>query len=63
MKHKNKREIAHDEEFLLNIAYYKSWAEKHFAYNVIGQGVEGHEVGSAKKILNQALMILRVHRV
>ena len=48
---------------MLNITYYKLWAEKHFAYYIIGQGVEGYRVGGAKEILNQALMIPRVRRV
>ena len=45
---------------MLNVAYYKSWGGKHFAYYVIGQGVEGHGVGGAKEILSQTLMIPRV---
>ena len=48
---------------MLNVAYYKSWARKHFAYYVIGQGIEGHEVGGAKEIFSQTLMIPRVHRI
>ena len=43
--------------------YYKLWAGKHFAYYVIGQGVEGYRVGGARKILNQTLMLPRVRRV
>ena len=38
--------------FLLNVAYYKSWAGKHFAYYVIGQGIEGHGVSGAKEIFS-----------
>ena len=45
------------EEFLLNIAYYKSWARKHFAYYIIGQGVEGHGVGGTKEVLSQTIMV------
>ena len=48
---------------MLNITYYKLWARKHFAYYVIGQGVEGHGVGGAKEILSQTLMIPRVRRI
>jgi len=48
---------------LLNATYYKLWAGKHFAYYVIGQGVEGHGAGSTMETLSQALMILGVHRV
>ena len=48
---------------MLNTTYYKLWAEKHFAYYIIGQGVEGHGVSDAKEILSQTLMIPRVHRI
>ena len=48
---------------LLNIAYYTLWAGKHFAYYVIGQGIEGHGVSGAKEIFSQTLMIPRVHRI
>ena len=48
---------------MLNTAYYKLWVGKHFAYYVIGQGVEGHGVGGTKEILSQTLMIPRVHRI
>ena len=48
---------------MLNAAYYKLWARKHFSYYIIGQGVKGYGVGGAKEILNQAFMIPRVHRV
>jgi len=48
---------------LLNTAYYRLWAGKHFAYYVIGQGIEGHGVGGAKEIFSQTLMIPRVHRI
>ena len=46
---------------MLNVAYYKLWAEKHFAYYVISQGAEGHGVGGAKETLSQTLMILGMH--
>ena len=48
---------------MLNTAYYKLWAGKHFAYYVIGQGIEGHGVGGAKEIFSQTLIIPRVHRI
>ena len=47
---------------MLNVTY-KLWAEKHFAYHIIGQGVEGHGVSGAKEILSQTLVIPRVHRI
>ena len=48
---------------MLNVAYYKLWAEKYFAYYVIGQGAEGHGADNTMETLNQALTILGVHRV
>ena len=60
---KQKRNHSRRRNCLLNTAYYKLWAGKHFAYYVIGQGVEGHGVGGAKKILSQTLVIPRVHRI
>jgi len=48
---------------LLNVAYYKLWTEKYFAYYVIGQGAEGHGAGGTKETLSQALTILEMHRV
>ena len=48
---------------LFNTAYYRLWAGKHFAYYVIGQGIEGHEVSDAKEIFSQTLMIPRVHHI
>ena len=47
---------------MLNITYYKLWSGKHFGYYIIGLGNKGYGVGSAEEILNQALMIPRVHR-
>ena len=47
---------------LLNITYYKLRAGKHFAYYIIGLGVESYRVGSTEEILNQVLMIPRVRR-
>ena len=48
---------------MLNITCYKLRAEKHFAYYIIGQGVEGYRVGGAEEVLDQALMIPRVRGV
>ena len=46
--------------YLLNITYYKLRARKHFAYYIVGQGIESYRVGGAHKILNQALVLPRV---
>ena len=63
MEYKTKENHSRQRNCLLNTAYYKSWARKHFAYYVIGQGIEGHGVGGAKEIFSQTLMIPRVHRI
>ena len=63
MKHQTKGNHLRQGNCLLNVTYYKLRAGKHFAYYVIGQGVEGYRVGGARKILNQTLMLPRVHRV
>ena len=60
---KQRRNHSRRRNCLLNTTYYKLWAEKHFAYYIIGQGVEGHRVFGAKEILTQTLMIPRVHRI
>ena len=60
MKYKTKENHSRWGSCLLNITYYKLRAGKHFAYYIIGQGVEGYRVDSAKEVLNQALMIPRV---
>ena len=60
---KQRRNHSRQRNCLLNTTYYKLRAGKHFAYYVIGQGVEGHGVGGAKEILSQTLMIPRVHRI
>ena len=54
---KQRRNHSRQRNCLLNITYYKLWAGRHFAYYIIGQGVEGHEVSGAKEILSQALVI------
>ena len=63
MKHETKGNHPRQGSCLLNVTYYKLQIGKHFAYYIIGQGVEGYRVGGAREILNQALMIPRVHRV
>ena len=63
MKYKTKENHSRRGNCLLNITYYKLRARKHFAYYIIGQGVEGYRVGGARKILNQMLMLPRVRRV
>ena len=60
---KQRRNHSRRRNCLLNTTYYKLWAERHFAYYIIGQSVEGHGVGGAKEILSQTLMIPRVHRI
>ena len=63
MKYEAKENHSRRGNCLLNITYYKLWGEKHFAYYIIGQGVEGYRVGGARKIINQMLMLPGVHRV
>ena len=60
---KQRRNHSRRRNCLLNTTYYKLWAGRHFAYYIIGQGVEGHGVSGAKKILSQTLMIPRVPRI
>ena len=50
------------EKLFANITYYKLRAGKHFGYYTIGLGNKGYGVSSAEEILNQALIIPRVHR-
>ena len=63
MKHETKENHSRRGNCLLNITYYKLRAGKHFAYYIIGQGVEGYRVGGARKNLNQTVMLPRVRRV
>ena len=63
MKHETKGNHSRRGRCLLNVTYYKLRAGKHFAYYIIGQGIESYRVGGAHKILNQALMLPRVHCV
>jgi len=60
MKYEAKENHSRRGNCWLNITYYKLQAKKHFAYYIIGLGVEGYRVGGAEEILNQALMIPRV---
>ena len=63
MKYETKENHSRQKSCLLNITYYKLRAKKHFAYYIIGQGIESYSVGGAHKILNQALMLPRVRCV
>ena len=63
MKHKTKGNHLRRGGCLLNVTYYKLRARKHFAYYIIGQGIESYRVGGVHKIFNQALMLPRVHCV
>ena len=60
---KQRRNHSRRRNCFLNTTYYKLWAGRHFAYYIIGQGVEGHRVGGAKEILSQTLVIPTVHRI
>ena len=50
------------EGLFADITYYKLRAGKHFGYYIIGRGDKGYRVSSTEEILNQAFVILRVHR-
>ena len=63
MKCETKGNHSKQESCLLNVTYYKLRAGKYFAYYIIGQGIESYRVGGVHKILNQALMLPRVHCV
>ena len=63
MKYETKENNSRQRSCLLNITYYKLRAEKHFAYYIISQCVEGYRVGDAREILNQTLMLPRVRSV
>ena len=62
MKYETKENHSRRGNCLLNITYYKLRVGKHFAYYIIGLGVESYRVGGTEEILNQALMIPRVGR-
>ena len=63
MKYEAKEKPLKMKKLFARVTYYKLQARKHFAYYIIGQGVEGYRVGGARKILNQTLMLPRVRRV
>ena len=50
------RIVPRQENYLLNVAYYKLQAEENPAYYVIGQGIKSYRIGGAHEILNQALL-------
>ena len=52
--------VLRQENYLLNIAYYKLQAEENLAYYVIGQGIKSYRIGGTHEILDQALMLPRV---
>ena len=54
------RMVSRQENYLLNIAYYKLQAEENLAYYVIGQGIKNYRIGDTHEILNQALLLPRV---
>jgi len=54
------RMVSRQENYLLNIAYYKLRAEENLAYYVIGQGIKSYRIGGTHEILNQALLLPRV---
>ena len=63
MKHETKGNHSRQGSCLLNVTYYKLWAGKHFAYYIIGLGIESYRVGGAHEILNQALMLPKIRCV
>ena len=54
------RIVTRQEKYLLNVAYYKLWAEENIAYYIIGLGGQGYRVGGVGEIIDQALIISRV---
>ena len=52
--------VRRQENYLLNITYYKLRAEENLAYYVIGQGIKSYRIGGTHEILNQALLLPRV---
>ena len=61
MKYEAKEKSLKTETLFTNITYYKQRAGKHFGYYIIDLGNKGYGVGSADEMLNQALMIPKVH--
>ena len=54
------RMVSRQENYLLNIAYYKLWVEENLAYYVISQGIKSYRIGGTHEILNHALLLPRV---
>ena len=54
------RMVPRQENYLLNITYYKLRAEENLAYCVIGQGIKSYRIGGTHEILKQALLLPRV---
>ena len=54
------RIVPRQENYMLNIAYYKLWAEENLAYYIIGQGIKSNRIGGTHEILDQALLLPRV---
>ena len=52
--------VPRQENYLLNIAYYKLRAEENLAYCVIGQSIKNYRIGGTHEIFNQALLLPRV---
>ena len=52
--------VPRQENYLLNIAYYKLRAEENLAYYVISQGIKSYRIGGTHEILDQALLLPRV---
>jgi hypothetical protein len=53
--------LSRQRNYLLNVAYHKLRARKHFGYYVIGLGGRDYEISSAEEILNQIFIIPKVH--
>ena len=62
MKYETREKSLKMEKLFANNTYYKLRARKHFVYYIIGLGDKGYGVSSTEEILNQAFIILRVHR-
>ena len=54
------RMVPRQENYLLNIAYYKLQAKENLAYYVIVQGITSYRIGGTHEILDQALLLPRV---
>ena len=54
------RIVLRQENYMLNITYYKLQAEENLAYYVIGQGIKSYRIGDTHEILDQALLLPRV---